>query len=197
MIVGKTPKVLVHTAHDIDETPLVTTLVGGWDDVLGHIFDSDTQTKWFDFHINPWGIIEAEIPIHYELLTDLALENPRKMVVATICNSARYINEGAWLTNRFGSPHQGVVPVEVGHRRFAAGGRKNVVFYNLSTEMKNLDVFLGNLTEKDREVFDNCACGAVHYSECLCLASLALNEILGEPNETAGEPNETATHSEE
>jgi hypothetical protein len=160
MIVGKTPKVLVHTAHDIDETPLVTTLVGGWDDVLGHIFDSDTQTKWFDFHINPWSITEAEIPVHHELLTDLALENPRKMVVATICNSA------------------------------ANDGHKNVVFYNLSAEMKNLDVFLGNLTEKDREVFDNCACGAVHYSECLCLASLAMNEILGEPNETA-------THSEE
>ena len=160
MISGETPKVLIHTAHDIDETPLVTTLVGGWDNVLGHIFDYDTQTKWFDFHINPWGLVEAEIPIHHELLTDLAQENPRKMVVATLCNSA--VNDG----------------------------HKNVVFYNLSAEMNNLYVFLGSLTEKDSEVFDNCACGAVHYSECLCLASLTLNEILGEPNETA-------TYSEE
>jgi hypothetical protein len=154
MISGETPQVLVHTAHDIDGTPLVTTLVGGWDDVLEHVYDNNIPTKWFDFSINPWGLVEAEIPIHHETLADLAQENPRKMVVATLCNSA--INEG----------------------------HKHVVFYNFNDEMKNLDVYLGNLTEKDREVFDNCACGAVHYSECLCLASLALNEILGKPHDT-------------
>ena len=159
MISGETPKVLVHTAHDIDGTPLVTTLVGGWDNVLGHLF-GHCPPEWLDFHINPWSITEAEIPIHHELLFDLAKENPQKRVVITICNSVK----NDW--------------------------QRRVVFYNLSAEMKNLDVFLGNLTEKDREVFDNCACGAVHYSECLCLSLLAMNEILGEPHDTA-------THSEE
>ena len=118
MISGEKPQVLVHTAHDIDGTPLVNTLVGGWDDVLEHVYDNNIPTKWFDFCINPWGLVEAEIPIHHETLADLAQENPRKMVVATLCNSA--INEG----------------------------HKHVVFYNLNDEMKNLDVFLGNLTEK-------------------------------------------------
>jgi hypothetical protein len=154
MISGEMPKVLIHTAHDTGGKPLVTTLVGGWDNVLGHIFDHNFPTKWFDFHINPWGLVEVEIPIHHELLIDLAKENPRKMIVVTICNSA---------TN---------------------DGHEHVVFYSLSAEIKNLDVFLGKLTEKDREVFDNCACGAVHYSNCLCLASLALHGILGNPNDT-------------
>lgn len=154
MISGKTPKVLVHTAHDIDGTPLVTTLVGGWNNALDYIFKQGISTERFDFHINPWGLVEAEIPIHHKTLTDLAQEHPRKTVVATVCDSV--INDR----------------------------HLNIVFHSLSHELKNINIFLGNLTEKDCEVFDNCACGSAHYSKCLCLASLALNEMLGTPHDT-------------
>lgn len=154
MISGETPKVLVHTAHDVDGTPLVTTFVGGWGGVAAHVF-LKIPTKWFDFYINPWGLVEAEIPIHHETLTELALENPRKMVIATLCNSA------------------------------VKRGYKHVVFYNLNDELKNLDVFFGGLTEKDREVFDNCACNAKHYSKCVCLAMLVLGEVLNKSQDTS------------